>query len=85
VQIRECLNMIRWNSSTKEEEYEVSFLHRNEEIEKKTIPFPQITTISSSWFHYLNQSNIETLIPFHRILEIRNVRANEILWKRKKS
>jgi uncharacterized protein (UPF0248 family) len=84
VQIRESLNKIRWDSSTKEEEYEVSFLHRNEEFEEKTISFPQITTISSSWFQYMNQFNIETLIPFHRILEIRNVRANEILWKRKK-
>lgn len=82
MQIRECLNMIRWNSNLNEEEYEVSFLHRNEEEKKKTIPFLQITTISSSWFQYMNQFNMETLIPFHRIIEIRNVKTNEIFWKR---
>jgi uncharacterized protein (UPF0248 family) len=82
MQIREYLNMIRWDSKITEEEFEVSFFHRNEENEKRTISFPQITTISSSWFHYMNQHNIETLIPFHRVLEIRNTRTNEIVWKR---
>ena len=83
MQIREYLNMIRWDSKIKEEEFEVSFLHRDDGSEKKTISFHQITTISSSWFHYMNQYNIETLIPFHRILEIRNTRTKEIVWKRK--
>jgi uncharacterized protein (UPF0248 family) len=85
MQIREYLNMVRWDSKIKEEEFEVSFLHRNEVYEKKTISFPQITTISSSWFQYMNQFHVETLIPFHRILEIRNARTNEVLWKRKGS
>ena len=83
MQIREYLNMIRWDSKIKEEEFEVSFLHRDDGSEKKMISFHQITTISSSWFHYMNQYNIETLIPFHRILEIRNTRTKEIVWKRK--
>lgn len=83
MQIREYLNMIRWDSKINEEEFEVSFLHRDEGSEKKTISFSQITTISSSWFHYVNQYNTETLIPFHRILEVRNTRTDEIMWKRK--
>ena len=83
MQIREYLNMIRWNSKINEEEFEVSFLHRDDGSEKKTIAFPQITTISSSWFYYVSQQNTETLIPFHRILEVRNTRTDEIVWKRK--
>ena len=37
MQIREYLNMVRWDSKIKEEEFEVSFLHRNVVYEKKTI------------------------------------------------
>ena len=81
--IREYLNMIRWDSKVKEEEFEVSFLHRDDGCKKKTISFPQITTISSSWLQYMNQFNIETVIPFHRILEIRNTQTNRVVWKRK--
>ena len=83
MQIREYLNMIRWDSAITEEEFEVSFLHRDNGSKKITISFPQITAISASWFHYMNQYKTETLIPFHRILEIRNTRTDEILWRRK--
>jgi hypothetical protein len=42
-----------------------------------------VTKIQPSWFTYDDVRGQETVIPFHRILEIRNVKTGESIWRKK--
>lgn len=50
----------------------------------KTIPANSIKKVGASWLTYSDQGE-ETLIPYHRITEVRNVRTDQVLWVSKKS
>jgi len=81
---RDALNKILWDRRLKVEDYEVTFIHRGAERDEKTIPCSSIVKVGSSWFLYIaGEGGVETFIPFHRILTIRNVCSGDILWVKK--
>ena len=79
--IRDILNKIFWDPNEKILEYEVVFIHRGAYMDRKTLPCCKIKEIESSWFTYESEKEGEITIPFHRILEIRNVKTKQVVWK----
>jgi len=75
------LNKIRWNKRFNPEDYVITFIHRGVKDNKKTIPYRLIASIGKSWFTYKSEEE-EVFIPYHRILEIKNIKTGEILWSK---
>lgn len=81
--IRNILNKLKWDPKENIEHYELSFVHRGVPRDVKIIPCDIITGVEASWFIYKNQVNGETLIPFHRVIEIKNIMTGQIVWKKR--
>lgn len=81
--LREVLNKIFWDKRLNVEDYVLTFIHRGIENNKKTIPCKSIIRVGKSWFIYRNIKNMEEVfIPYHRVLEIKNVKTGKVLWKK---
>jgi uncharacterized protein (UPF0248 family) len=78
---REIFNKIFWDKREKPENYFVTFIHRGAPQDRKTIPCTSIVKVERSWFIYSVEGE-ETLIPFHRILEIKNIKTGKVLWRK---
>ena len=81
VMIRDVLNKILWDKHECSHDYVVTFIHRGAIDDRKTISFNSIEKIFSSHFVY-RRGKEEVYIPFHRILEIKNVRTDIVKWKK---
>ncbi|MHA1230031.1 MAG: DUF504 domain-containing protein [Candidatus Helarchaeota archaeon] len=83
-EIREILNKIKWTKPTEYKDYLIIFTHRGYPNDKKEIKFDKIVGVKSSYFLYKeNESSEITHIPFHRILEIIDLKNDKILWKKR--
>ncbi len=74
--IRELLNRIKWSEDPSK--YIVKIIHRSMEGEYGTLDIKasKITEIGS-WYFSIG----ETIIPFHRIIEVRHVNG-KIIWRK---
>ena len=75
--LKEILNKIFWHPDYNKEDFDVVILHRGVEGDKKTISLEDVE-IKGNYLIYF-----DTYIPLHRILEIRNKKTGEILYKKK--
>ncbi len=75
--LKDILNKIFWHPDYKKEGFEVVILHRGAEENKKIISLDDVE-IKGNYLVYF-----DTYIPLHRILEIRNKKTGEILYKKK--
>jgi len=80
--LREVLNRIRWNPEERGRAYEITYIHRGASENKLTIPFSSIKDIHSSWFTYTDAEGGEVTIPFHRVLEVRDIESGKPIWKK---
>ena len=80
--LRQILNKLVWDEREAIADYEVTFIHRGGDGDRKTIPCGIITQIGPSWFTYKSEEE-SAIIPFHRILEIRNLRDGQVIWSKK--
>jgi len=80
--LREFLNRIFWDPRENRADYEVVFIHRGAYMDRKSLPCSLIKEVKSSWFTYESEEEGEVVIPFHRIIEIRNVKTGQIVWRR---
>ncbi|HIP16788.1 MAG TPA: DUF504 domain-containing protein [Methanothermococcus okinawensis] len=90
--LKELINKIIWHPDYSAEDYEIIYLHRvgprgdhkNKESNPthayKKVPISEVFIEYS--FIVCNVNNQRTHIPLHRILEIRNKRTGEILYKK---
>jgi uncharacterized protein (UPF0248 family) len=81
--IRNILNALFWNSRQRKDDCEIVFLHRGVPMNRRVVACKLVTKIHPSWFTYVDERGQETVIPFHRILEIRNVKTGESIWRKK--
>ena len=80
--LRDLLNALFWDSRQRREEYEIVFRHRGDPLNRRVVACTLVTRIQPSWFTYVDERGRETVIPFHRILEIRNVKTGEAIWRK---
>lgn len=81
ITIRDLLNAIRWDKRHDPNSYSVIFIHRTDEGNIKEIPYSSITEISGGFFTYSYMGD-ETIIPFHRVIQIRNNKTGDLLIDR---
>lgn len=78
--LRNLLTRIIWSRADELENFEITFVHRGGIKDKKSISAKSITKVGKSCFFY--EGDEETLIPFHRVVLIKNLKSGEVLWKK---
>jgi uncharacterized protein (UPF0248 family) len=78
--LKNILNRLRWDSSENPANYLITYRHRGAPGDMKQIRGSQIKGLGKSYFTMQEGSGDETLIPFHRILEIRNTLDESVIW-----
>ncbi|MFH1327395.1 MAG: RNA repair domain-containing protein [Candidatus Bathyarchaeota archaeon] len=78
---KEIFGKIFWDKRERVEDYTVTFIHRGAPGDQKTILCTSFVNVAKSWFTYRSDEE-ETLIPFHRILEIKNLKTGKVLWRK---
>ncbi len=79
--IRGILNRIFWDKRENRGNYVVIFIHRGAYMNRKVILCSFIKEVKASWFSYESEGE-EVIIPFHRILEIKNVNDGKLIWEK---
>ena len=85
--LKNVLNRLRWDTRKDPDNYVITYRHRGAPSDEKQVRASSIGKLGKSYFTFLDDSISEaeeTTIPFHRILEIRNVADKTILWKSRK-
>jgi uncharacterized protein (UPF0248 family) len=81
--LRDVLNRIRWDPRSDSSVYQITYIHRGDVGDKRTILFSDIQEIHSSWFLYESSDSGEITIPLHRVIEVRNQKSGEIIWRKR--
>ena len=83
--LKNILNRLRWDSNKQPEDYLVIYRHRGAPNDMRQIRASRIKRLGKSYFTLEGESNEEeTVIPFHRVLEIRNTLDESIIWRSRK-
>jgi uncharacterized protein (UPF0248 family) len=83
--LRNLLNRLRWDKDENAENYLITYRHRGAPGDVKQVKASEIKSLGKSYFTLQEGLEDETLIPFHRILEIRNTVDDSILWVSRKA
>ncbi|AXI25778.1 hypothetical protein CFE53_06455 [Methanofervidicoccus sp. A16] len=83
--LKKLINKIIWHPNYSPEDYEIVYLHREERDGKycnikKIVPIDKISIKGS--FIVFERGCETTSIPLHRILEIRNRKTGEVLYRK---
>jgi uncharacterized protein (UPF0248 family) len=79
--LKNILNRFRWDSNERAENYMITYRHRGAPDDRKQVMSSEIVKLGKSYFTLPSESGEDVTIPFHRILEIRNLRTNDAIWK----
>ena len=80
--LRDILNKIFWDPKENKLDYEVIYIHRGANMDQKHLALSLIQEVKSSWFIYNSKSEGEVVIPFHRIIEINNLKTGKKIWRK---
>ena len=82
--LRDILNELKWNKKFDEKEFSIKYIHRGSPRDYKIINVSEIKDVLGAFFTRIEHEFEDELvnIPFHRILEIRNDKTNEILYEK---
>ena len=80
--IRSLLDKIFWHRDLDPKDFEVLILHRGAPNDVKVIPATSIIGIFKGGFRFRDLDGSEKMIPYHRVLLIRDRARNEVLFKR---
>ena len=73
------LNKIKWDKKENPIDNEISYRHDGALENKRSLMCSEIKTLSPNYFQYESVDGT-TIIPFHRILQIKNIKTNDILY-----
>jgi uncharacterized protein (UPF0248 family) len=79
--LKNILNKLRWNSHENAEKYMIIYRHRGAPDDRRQVRASDIRKLGKSYFTLPSESGEEVTIPFHRILEIRNITNDAIIWR----
>ncbi|KYH38225.1 MAG: hypothetical protein AYL30_005480 [Candidatus Hecatellales archaeon B24] len=77
---REIIEQILWDKRFKAEDYILSYVHRGAVGERRNIPLNRILNVKHSWISFIDEEGVESRIPLHRVVEIRNVKTGRRVW-----
>ncbi|AEF96381.1 DUF504 domain-containing protein [Methanotorris igneus] len=80
--LKELINKILWHPKYNPEDFEIVYLHRGAENNKKVISMEKVISMDEVHIEGSFIVHDTTHIPFHRILEIRNKKTKEILFRK---
>lgn len=79
---REILNKLKWSPTFNFENYEIVIVHRGAPGDVKIIKCRDILQLRRGFFEVLIEGK-KTLIPYHRIKEIRETHGNgKVIWRK---
>jgi len=81
--LKNILNRLRWDPRENAENYLITYRHRGAPGDMKQILAAQIMKLGKSYFTLNENTEDETTIPFHRILEIRNLKSGSLIWRKR--
>lgn len=74
------LDKLRWHPQRTLRGVEIIYLHRGAPMNRLSVRGEEILAFEKSFF-VIKRENMETRIPYHRILEIK--RGEELLWRKR--
>jgi uncharacterized protein (UPF0248 family) len=83
--LKNILNRFRWDNRENPDDYLITYRHRGAPNDEKRVKASSIQILGKSSFTLSGENEEETTIPFHRILEIRNVTDGRLLWRKRKT
>ena len=84
--LKNVLNKLRWDERERAENYLITYRHRGAPHDVKRVKASNIRKLGNSFFTLADElDSEETIIPFHRIIEIRNLQKDVIIWKSRKA
>ena len=84
--IRNFLNRLNWDTDRiyNKRYYEINYIHRGAPNDNLKVNCSEILKVNPSTFEIFDEKIGEIkIIPFHRILEIRDMKENKIIYKKK--
>ncbi len=79
---REVIEKLLWDKRLKAGNIVLTYIHRGVEGERKTLSASRILRLRGGWIIYLDEKGVESQLPLHRVVEIRNTITGEVLWKK---
>jgi len=84
--LKNVLNKLRWDQRERADEYLITYRHRGAPNDERQVRASNIRKLGNSFFTLAGESDSEeTIIPFHRVLEIRNLQDDVIIWRSRKA
>ena len=83
--LRNVLNKLRWDKRENAEKYLITYRHRGVQGDVKRIRASDVQKLGKSYFTLSDEPNSEAVIPFHRIIEIRNLQEGKVIWRSRKA
>jgi len=74
---------LKWDPKEDIKDYIIVYIHRGALNDQRQIPAHLIEKVHVGSF-LCTIGDEETIIPFHRILEIKNIRTQEVVYKKRK-
>ncbi|MEM4245870.1 MAG: RNA repair domain-containing protein [Candidatus Bathyarchaeia archaeon] len=80
--LKNILTGILWSMGVDPGDFEITYIHRGAPQDRATVKVSEVVTVGKSWFSHLKQGE-ETVIPFHRVMLLRNIKTGQVLWERR--
>ena len=84
--LKNILNRLRWVAEEKPDEYLITYRHRGAPGDIKQVRASDIGKLGKSYFTLADDPDSEeVIIPFHRVLELRNIARDVVIWRSRKA
>ena len=84
--LKNVLNKLRWDERERADQYLITYRHRGAPADVKQVRASKIRRLGNSFFTLADEfDSEETIIPFHRVIEIRNLQEDVVIWKDRKT
>ena len=84
--LKNVLNKLRWDQRERADDYLITYRHRGAPNDVKQIRASSIQNLGNSFFTLASESEEEQMIiPFHRVLEVRNLQRGVVVWRSRRA
>gem|GEM_PF-676179 len=76
---RRLIEKILWDPHLNPEDFQLTYIHREAEGDRRTIPLSSVLNVRGSWLTFTDGGE-EKRIPLHRVVSIYNVKEGKPVW-----